>query len=222
MSINVADNFSYKGGKPLDARTKYASISDMVATPAADLYDGCLAYVTAEKKNYQYDSTNTTDPTLGKWRELETGGGGGTTYTAGDGIDITSDVISTDNLQSGDMDDVVTPLPAVTTRKEFIKYSTDEQIVGEWIDGKPVYQKVFTGLSCPIQHLDVWVVLTNIPNCKEVIAIDVYYYNSGLQRNNMASIREVEVLANGNVTVLGTQVGRTYDSAVIRYTKTTD
>jgi len=148
--------------------------------------------------------------------------GGGTTYTAGDGIDITSDVISTDNLQSGDMDDVVTPLPAVTTRKEFIKYSTDEQIVGEWIDGKPVYQKVFTGLSCTIQYTNTWVVLTNIPNCKEVIAIDVYYYNSTFQHNNTASVTEVEVLANGDVTILGTVAGRTYDSAVLRYTKTTD
>ena len=78
MAINVADNFSYKGGKPLDARTKYATIADMVATPAADLYDGCMAYVSGVKKNYQYDSSNTSDPTLGKWREFESGGGGGT------------------------------------------------------------------------------------------------------------------------------------------------
>ena len=55
MAINVADNFSYKGGKPLDNRTKYSTIASMVATPAADLYDGCLAYVTKTKKNYQYD-----------------------------------------------------------------------------------------------------------------------------------------------------------------------
>ena len=76
MAINVADNFSYKGGKPLDNRTKYSTIASMVATPAADLYDGCLAYVTSTKKNYQYDSTNTVDESLGKWRELQTGGSG--------------------------------------------------------------------------------------------------------------------------------------------------
>lgn len=76
MAINVADNFSYKGGKPLDNRTKYSTIASMVATPAADLYDGCLAYVTSTKKNYQYDSTNTVDENLGKWRELQTGGSG--------------------------------------------------------------------------------------------------------------------------------------------------
>lgn len=70
------------------------------------------------------------------------GGGGGGSYTAGDGIDITNDVISTDNLQSGDMDDIVTPIPSIPTRVPH-KYSTEEQIVGEWIDGKPIYEKSF-------------------------------------------------------------------------------
>lgn len=92
-------------------RTSFSSIENMVATSAADLYDGCLAYVTATKKNYQYDSTNETDPTLGKWRELQTGGGGGSTYTAGDGIDITEDVISIDPMPAEDMDDVIDELP---------------------------------------------------------------------------------------------------------------
>ena len=78
MSITVGDNFSYQGAKPLDARIQFASVADMKAYPEASLYNGCLAYVTAVKKNYQYDSSNTVDTTTGRWRELETGGGGGT------------------------------------------------------------------------------------------------------------------------------------------------
>lgn len=138
MAINVADNFSYKGGKPLDSRIQYNTVSDMVSTPVADLYDGCLAYSKDTKKNYQYDSANTVDPTLGKWRELQTGGGG-TDYTAGDGIDITNNVISADAAPSEDMSEIVSPLPSIPTRGH--KYSTEEQVVGEWIDGKPLYQK---------------------------------------------------------------------------------
>lgn len=92
-------------------KTSFSSVENMVATSAADLYDGCLAYVTATKKNYQYDSTNETDPTLGKWRELQTGGGGGTDYTAGDGIDITDDTISIDPMPAEDMDEVIDELP---------------------------------------------------------------------------------------------------------------
>jgi len=74
MAISVADNFQYLGTKPLDARLKFASVSDMVSTAAASLYDGCFAYVTATKKYYSYDSTNTVDVTLGKWREYSSGG----------------------------------------------------------------------------------------------------------------------------------------------------
>ena len=110
MPISIADNFQYKGTKPLDKRIQYATVSDMVDTPLADLYDGCLAYVTATKKNYQYDSNNTVDQTLGKWREFSSGGGG-STYTAGDGIDITNDVISTVKSQASDMDEIVSDLP---------------------------------------------------------------------------------------------------------------
>lgn len=148
MAINVADNFSYKGGKPLDARTKYTAVADMVATPAADLYDGCLAYVTATKKNYQYDSSNTSDPTFGKWRELQTGGGGGTDYTAGDGIDITNNVISTKQSEEGDIDEIVDVYPQagnlVSIVNAFNKgdiYNTEERMIGQWVDGKPLYQK---------------------------------------------------------------------------------
>ena len=66
-------------------------------------------------------------------------GGSGSEYTAGDGINIDNDEISVDEMASEDMSEIVTPLPGVMSRR--MKYSTDEQIVGEWIDGKPLYQK---------------------------------------------------------------------------------
>lgn len=72
MAIQVADNFSYQGKKPLDARVQFNTLANMVATSADILYDGCLAYVKGDKKYYTYDSSNDVDETLGKWRELET------------------------------------------------------------------------------------------------------------------------------------------------------
>lgn len=83
MGIIVGDNFNYQASKPLDSRAQFASLADMKAYPDASLYDGCIAYVTANKKNYQYDSNNTTDSNTGKWRELTTGGGGGGSVPAG-------------------------------------------------------------------------------------------------------------------------------------------
>ena len=47
------------------------------------------------------------------------------------------------------------------TRKSFIKYSEEETVIGEWIDGKPLYQKTFNGS---------WDVPWNNANMKGVLA----------------------------------------------------
>lgn len=78
MGIQVADGFSLKSKKPLDERLQFATVALMVATSENNLYDGCEAYVIATKKYYSYDSTNEVDETLGKWRERQSGGSGGT------------------------------------------------------------------------------------------------------------------------------------------------
>lgn len=42
-------------------------------------------------------------------------------------------------LTPGELADIMSTLPGATT--QYPKYSTTEQVVGEWIDGKPIYQK---------------------------------------------------------------------------------
>lgn len=143
MALTLGDNFSYQGAKPLDARLKYDTVAAMKAVADSTMYEGCIAYCSGTDKTYQWKSGNTVDETTGKWRELSSGGGsGGTTYTAGDGIDISDDTISIDSMPAEDMDEVVTPVPGVVPR-DGIKYSTTEQIIGEWVDGKPLYQKTY-------------------------------------------------------------------------------
>ena len=75
MAITLGDNFSYQGAKPLDGRLKYDTVAAMASMADSVLYDGCLAYCVATDKTYQWKSSNTVDPTTGKWREFETGGG---------------------------------------------------------------------------------------------------------------------------------------------------
>lgn len=75
MAIQLADNFSYQGAKPLDARIQYATVAAMKAVADSALYEGCKAYCVETEKEYQWKSGNTVDPTTGKWRE-STGGGG--------------------------------------------------------------------------------------------------------------------------------------------------
>ena len=71
MSINIADNFSYLGTKPLDGRIKYATVALMKTQAESTLYDGCLAYCSETDKTYQWKSSNSVDTTLGRWRVFE-------------------------------------------------------------------------------------------------------------------------------------------------------
>lgn len=281
MALVIGDNFSYQGSKPLDARIKFNSVTQMALATEATLYNGILAYVEATKKYYTYDSSNELDGTLGKWREFKTGSSitidsaisgtsenpvqnkviktaldgkidvadvgtangvaeldsngkipnsqlpsyvddvveyatagdfpetgetgkiyvatstnlayrwGGSDYveispsialgetsatayrgdrgktaydisqTVGDVADLDTTAKDTivnainevkdfDNLDNRpvkgetSISSLITPLPGTPTK--YHKYSTEEQVVGEWIDGKPIYQRTFSGI----------------------------------------------------------------------------
>jgi len=45
-----------------------------------------------------------------------------------------------EDMPPADMEEVLSPLPSVMSRRMI--YSTTEQVIGQWIDGKPLYQKV--------------------------------------------------------------------------------
>ena len=74
MSLIIGDNFSYQGQKPLDTRLITQSLTTLLAVPSYTIYNGIQVYVESEKKYYVYDSNNTIDPTLDKWRELTSNG----------------------------------------------------------------------------------------------------------------------------------------------------
>lgn len=155
------------------------------------------------------------DGTSGKWVN---GQGGGSSYTAGDGIDITNNEISTDNMPSSDMSEVISPLPGVMSRR--MKYSTEEQVIGEWIDGKPVYQKVCVLSTAVDLPSNTWVDTSfSIPNAQIISAVtrllcqgvNVTYGYIGakveLNTLRLMSIRDVNITA---------------DTIIVQYTKTTD
>lgn len=112
MALTIGDNFSYQGAKPLDTRLQYATIAEMASKADSTLYDGIIAYCKADGKNYQWKSTNTVDPTLGKWREFQSGGGG---------------VSELANLDDVDLDD-----PA---DGEVLKYNATEE---KWVNGEDI------------------------------------------------------------------------------------
>ena len=99
-------------------------------------------------------------------------------------------------------------------------YSTDEQIVGRWIDGKPLYQKTYTGLNVTPAY-DVWtnicVAPTGIGNLTSVKLLtngDDDISGSGIE----------VALSNGKIRAeyLQNHTLRTIDIMTIQYTKTSD
>jgi len=108
-SANLAASLEVLAGAPLDAREVVQTKADLTAEGSFPYkYVGMEVYVVAEDKKYRFIGIDPTD--IADWEEV-TGGGGGS-YTAGDGINISAeDEISTDNLQEGDMADIITPLP---------------------------------------------------------------------------------------------------------------
>ena len=65
------------------------------------------------------------------------------TVTAGTGLSLANNEMSIKEFASGDMEEIMTPLPSSASK--YMNYSTEEQVVGQWVDGKTVYQKTFTG-----------------------------------------------------------------------------
>lgn len=110
-SANLAASLEVLAGAPLDARETVPTKADLTASGNFPyFYIGMETYVVADNKKYRLVGDDPTD--LENWEEVGSGGGGGGSYTAGDGINISEEgEISTDNLQEGDMADIITPLP---------------------------------------------------------------------------------------------------------------
>ena len=121
------------------------------------------------------------------------------------------------DMPSEDMAEVASPMPSVMSRR--FKYSTEEQVVGEWIDGKPIYQKTFDlGVDTEINNTswtNVGISGTNISNV--VLANSVSNTDSRYFSLNAAKINGVlqflAARANGAIEIR---------YITLQYTKTTD
>lgn len=99
-------------------------------------------------------------------------------------------------------------------------YSTNEQIVGTWIDGKPLYERVFTGLSIALNGND-WVYFNDPTDIENVIDFKAFADNSGRLLN--CAITEYQRSNTNGIMFSGiTGFNRTVNVIVARFTKTTD
>lgn len=160
------------------------------------------------------------------------GGAGGSTYTAGDGIDITEDVISTKQSEEGDIDEIIDVYPQAGSLVSIVNafnrsdiYSTDEKMIGQWTDGKPLYQKTITGIKTP-SVTGNWQTVYTYDATFNVVNMFGYLIDEGMSINTFAhsSYYVISVFANASHAIQQQVQNYTNQDEIItiQYTKTTD
>lgn len=151
--------------------------------------------ITVELTQAEYDamvSAGTVDPN--------------TNYLISDGLSvcvpIDDDHISTEKVWSS---------------KKVGLYSTDEQVVGTWIDGKPIYQRTWTGLSFG-NTKDVW---TNVGIMIENVGQLIWgmSYQTSSKRITPSYLFRMN---NNDVQYYINETFTAHDIVTLQYTKTTD
>ena len=70
--IQTANEFSLRKKEYLDDRQSFDTLADMAGFD--DVPDGFITLNKEDRKRYIYESSNTIDTDLGKWREYKSGG----------------------------------------------------------------------------------------------------------------------------------------------------
>ena len=130
-----------------------------------------------------------------------------------------------DTVDAEDVADIIAENPPVA-RNNYQKYATYEQVVGEWIDGKPLYQiTIAEAFNMPANGYHNWTIpsgIDNIIDVKSKIADsgNIYYGNINFQNFYFASSGST-TLRQDNKSAFYTEGNKT-NYLTIQYTKTTD
>jgi hypothetical protein len=110
-------------------------------------------------------------------------------------------------------------------------YSTTEKVVGEWIDGKPLYRKVLTTTITSSSAIEIPLNITNLKRIYNISGIVTNISNGGTgsvftlpSYRGPSGTTGIQIYASNMVVNIAPESDRTgYDVYVIvEYTKTTD
>lgn len=100
-------------------------------------------------------------------------------------------------------------------------YSTEEKVIGTWVDGKPIYERTYSGLSVAVSSANSWyntgITITNLGKIVQISGIDVYNQSFPLY----GGINNYVNIVIGLASLLGSN-SRTIETINLQYTKTTD
>lgn len=100
-------------------------------------------------------------------------------------------------------------------------YSTTEQVIGTWIDGKPLYEKVVTGLNFTPQLNTFVSTGINISNIEFIVRCGFAQNNNGTSQSFVYNAL-CKCDSSGNVLAWFFAGSYNYEKALIQYTKSTD
>ena len=141
-------------------------------------------------------------------------------------IPISGKIVDTENVE-----DKTSNAPSMRLVEEMTKdiYSTEEQVIGTWIDGKPLYRKILS-LTTPSTTNS-----TKIANFDKTFIIKNYYGNAFISASNQLlpinfyftdvyNIATYVVNNSGEIYMkIGSEAYRNQQATLtIEYTKTTD
>lgn len=229
--LNLSGNLEVNAQAPLDARTIVPTEADLtVASNFPYPYVGLEVYVTGTNKKFRLVNLDTTQSS--SWQEIGEGGGG---QTYNDFTGATSSTAGAHGLvpapSAGDEGKVLfgnglwrnLNLDLSNMIGNGSIYSTDEKLIGQWIDGKPLYQKTWTYPDGLMLSREAWndtnIDVTSV-NMDKLISLTmggisgdtpVPYCTYGIGSASMTN----------KVALYTVSAGRTYH-ITIQYTKTTD
>ena len=140
---------------------------------------------------------------------------------------ISSDIAYTPSDSNWHVSNVAEAINSIELSKVSTNYSTEEKVVGTWVDGKPLYQKTVYISAFP-NSADLNVA-HGIQNLDKVINISGYAYNGSNQFLTIPRVTgsnnlniDVDVLgANIRISV-GSNLSHFSGHITLQYTKTTD
>lgn len=97
-------------------------------------------------------------------------------------------------------------------------YSTDEKMIGKWIDGKPIYQKTYDNLSIAVTK-GTWTTIATLSNVENFIGCVCYFGAVG--DRSVLGLSGAQIIDGTSFRIDPTD-NRTVTVATIQYTKTTD
>ena len=247
VNSSIATNTAYFKGtfdsvEDLEAYEGEKTNNDYAFVRTADEF-GAISFnrykYNSQSESWEYEYTlNNSSFTSAQWDAINSGITAELVAKIGDGSAIDDTKTTNANAWSAaktkaEIETVDNKFNFLTAKIETVdnkfNFSTDEIIVGKWIDGKPIYRKVFTDPNASWNAHDN--IIGSLTNFKEPISIKAVAFNDvglpGWVENNEGGESRcyAYIKSNGEVHFYRNDIrdGTSYPKKVIlEYTKTTD